>query len=73
MIFIYAASASVQEHAITEAAPRKPRGVSDVVIAWHRSWLAIAPASADDLPGLRRGHQSRPRRAGIRRAAQLAG
>jgi pimeloyl-ACP methyl ester carboxylesterase len=39
----------------------------------ERNWLATAPASADDLPGLRGSRQARPRRAGIGCAARLAG
>ncbi len=42
VVFIYDASASVQEHAITEAALRKLRGVSDVVIVSRPSQLAFS-------------------------------
>jgi len=42
VVFIYDASASVQEHAITEAALRKLRGVSDVVIVSRPGELAVS-------------------------------
>jgi len=41
VVFIYDASASVQEHAITDAALRKLEGVSDVVIVSRPSQLAL--------------------------------
>ena len=41
VVFIYDASASVQEHALTEAALRELEGVSDVVIVSRPSQVVL--------------------------------